>query len=91
MSLKNPFHTQLAIGILISDEKTLEAKLDLLTAIGVGSTDKETFNLCEGFRQRLCDEEVEEEREMLLRNSKTKRIYKSNPREKEFNEMDGEK
>jgi hypothetical protein len=88
MSLKNPFHSQLAIGILIGDEKTLEAKLDLLTAIGVGSTDKETFNLCEAFRERLCDEEIQEGREKLLRDSKTKRIYKSNPRKEEFNEVD---
>jgi hypothetical protein len=87
MSLKNSFHTQLAIGILISDEKTLESKLDLLTAISVGSTSKETFDLCEGFRERLCDEEIQEVREKLLRDSKTKRVYKSNSRQEELNEV----
>jgi hypothetical protein len=56
MSLANSFHTQLAIGILLNDEKELEAKLDLLTAIGLAASSEETFEICEGFRERLCGE-----------------------------------
>lgn len=59
MSLKNSFHTELAIGILISDEETLDAKLSLLTEISLTSKNKETFGICEAFRERLCCEEVE--------------------------------
>jgi hypothetical protein len=57
--LKNSFHTQLAIGILLNDENELEKKLDLLTAIGLAATNEETFKICEGFRDRLCSEEVQ--------------------------------
>jgi hypothetical protein len=51
--LENSFHTELAIGILLNDEKELENKLNLLTEIGLTATSSETFSLCEKFRERL--------------------------------------
>jgi hypothetical protein len=54
MDLKNSFHTELAIGILLNDEKELETKLELLTEIGLISKNEETFRICEKFRSRLC-------------------------------------
>lgn len=62
MTLKNSFHTQLAIGILLNDEKELEAKLNMLTEIGLTASNKETFKICEDFRERLCRKEVAQER-----------------------------
>jgi hypothetical protein len=64
--LKNSFHTELAIGILISDEETLDAKLDLLTEISLTATNKETFAICEKFRERLCSKEIQESRKYDL-------------------------
>lgn len=57
--LKNSWHTQLAIGILVNDEKSLDAKLGLLTEIGLATENEETFKICEEFRNRICAEEVE--------------------------------
>lgn len=57
--LINPFHTQLAIGILLQDEDALEEKLNLLTEISLATTKRETFEICEGFRERLCNQEKE--------------------------------
>lgn len=64
--LKNSWHTELAIGILINDEKDLETKLSLLTEIGLTSKNQETFSICEKLRERLCAEESEKERGKLL-------------------------
>lgn len=86
--LKNSWHTELAIGILINDEPTLENKLDLLTEIGLTASNKETFAICEKFRNKLCDEEVQKGREDLLPSPKTQRIYKVNPRKEKSHEVD---
>lgn len=59
MTLKNSFHTELAIGILLQDEETLDDKLSLLTEISLTSKNKETFGICEAFRERLCNEEIQ--------------------------------
>lgn len=59
MSLKNSFHTELAIGVLINDEESIDAKLSMLTEIGLASTSRETFEICERYRERLCNEEME--------------------------------
>lgn len=64
--LKNSFHTELAIGILLSDEETLDAKLNLLTELSLTCSNPETFSLCEKFRERLCNEEIQEGRKDLL-------------------------
>lgn len=61
--LKNSWHTQLAIGILINDEKSLDAKLGLLTEIGLATENEETFKICEDFRNCLCVEKVEKSRQ----------------------------
>lgn len=58
--LKNSFHTELAIGILINDEKDLEAKLNLLTEIGLTTGNKETFSITEKFRESLCSEKMDD-------------------------------
>ena len=57
--LKNSFHTELAIGILLNDEPDIETKCDMLTAIGLASSNEEVFKICEKFRDRICSEEVE--------------------------------
>lgn len=58
--LKNAWHTELAIGILINDEVELEAKLDLLTSIGITTSNDETFKLCEKIRESLVSESDQE-------------------------------
>lgn len=88
--LKNPFHTELGIAILLNDEKEQKAKLDLLTAIGLTTKNKETFEICERIRERICNEEVPEKRKDLVRSPETQRIYKADPRKEEPNEVDGE-
>lgn len=88
MSLKNSFHTQLAIGILLNDENGLEAKLDLLTAIEIETGNEETMRICEEFRERLCrTEEMAQGREELLSSSEADRIYKRDLRNEEPNEV----
>lgn len=87
--LKNSFHTELGIMILLNDEKNMESKLDVLTAISLATKNKETVEICERIRERICSEEVPEKRKNLVRSPKNKRIYKVNPREKESHEMDG--
>lgn len=82
MNLKNSFHTQLAIGILLNDEKELESKLSLLTEIGLTASSEETFKICEEFRQRLCAEEVAQKRSDDL-----PRIYKARPKRSSGNEV----
>lgn len=82
MTLKNSFHTQLAVGILLNDEKKLEAKLNMLTEIGLTSSNKETFKICEEFRQRLCVEKVEKKRSDDL-----PRIHKTRPKRSPGNEV----
>lgn len=89
MTLKNSWHTELAIGILIHDENDLDTKLSLLTEIGLTTKNEETFSICEKFRDRLCAEENLEER-----NSVPPPIYKRAPRDgeapEECNETNGE-
>lgn len=82
MTLKNSFHTQLAIGILLNDEKELEAKLNMLTEIGLTASNKETFKICEDFRERLCVEKVEKKRSNDL-----PRIYKARSKRSSRNEV----
>ena len=67
MSLKNSFHTQLAVGILLQDEETLDDKLNLLTELSIRSPKEEMLKICEEFRERLCREEVEKIRANGLR------------------------
>lgn len=64
--LKNKFHTELAIGILLQDEDTLEEKLNLLTELSLSTTKRETFEICEGFRERLCNEQEAKSRNYSL-------------------------
>ena len=59
MSLKNSFHTQLAIWILLQDEETLDDKLNLLTELSIRSPKEEMLKICEEFRERLCNEEIQ--------------------------------
>jgi hypothetical protein len=82
MSLKNSFHTQLAMGILISDEKELESQLALLTEIGLTASNEETFKICEDFRERLCREQVE-----TGRSNNVPRIYKARAKRSPGNEV----
>lgn len=42
-----------AINFLISFEKDLESKLDLLTAIGATTTKEEVFKCCEEIRNEI--------------------------------------
>lgn len=83
--LKNSFHTELAIGILLNDEPELSGKLDLLTAIGLAASNKETFGLCEKFRNRLCDSERKDQRKDAL-----PPIHKQRPRRDSGNEKSNE-
>lgn len=57
--LKNSWHTEMAIGILLNDEELLEDKLDLLTSISLDSTNEETFRICEKLRDNLVNSEKE--------------------------------
>jgi hypothetical protein len=59
MELNNSFHTELAIGILLNDEKNFETKLAMLTEIGIVSENEETLRICEKFRDRLCSGSTE--------------------------------
>lgn len=87
--LKNSFHTELAIGILINDEKELEAKLNLLTEIGLTATSKETFSITEKFRARLCGQEMEDkQRESVSRIYKREANGNSGTKECETNNGD---
>lgn len=88
--LKNSFHTELAIGILLQDEDTLENKLNLLTEIGLTATSNGTFAICEKLRNQLCDKEISPGREDILRDSKTHGHYYSDSGNEEVTEMDGE-
>lgn len=72
--LKNSFHTELAIGILLNDEELLDDKLELLTAIGLAATNEATFKLTEKFRGIVVDaEEAKEKGAAKKRNSKKRR------------------
>jgi hypothetical protein len=85
MALKNSFHTELAIGILISDEVELERKLDMLTEISLCVSSKETLAICERFRERLCGEQ-----EKTRRPDSLPRIYKSEINRDTGNEVSNE-
>lgn len=87
MSLKNSWHTELAIYVLLSDIDQ-EDKLDLLTNVGLSTKNKELFKLTESIRSKLCDQEMEESRTELLSGQKAERIHKRDMRKDQANEMD---
>lgn len=91
MTLKNSFHTQLAIGILLNDEPDLVSQLGLLTEISLASRNDETFKICEGFRERLCGQQKEEVRANDIHLVKTRRLTSGNSRDAKFTKMDGDK
>jgi hypothetical protein len=78
-----------SIYCLIDQEKTLEYKLDLLTAIGTASTSEEVFRVCEEIRDQIVPDQIQESREQLLRGSNLIGV-EDDKDEKSFNEMDGE-
>lgn len=68
---------------LVQLEDTLEAKLDLLTAIGITSTNEEIFKACEEVRNEIvpediCGKEIQIERNELLRCSNGWKDYSYN-------------
>ena len=56
--IKNSRHTKLAIGILINDEPDINAKLELLTCIGIQSHNKEVFGICENIREYIIQKDA---------------------------------
>jgi hypothetical protein len=91
MTLKNSWHTKMAIGVLLNDEVELDRKLDLLTEIGLTASNPETFAICEEFRHSLCYEKDEKGRNDNLSGAETQRIYKRDQGKEKLNEMDGVK
>lgn len=91
MSLTNSWHTQLAIGILLNDEKELETKLNLLTEISLTTKNDETFKICERFRDRLCTEDKKEKsKSESIQPIHAVRLAGRNSGNGKRNKMDGE-
>lgn len=68
---------------LIQLEDTLEAKLDLLTAIGITSANEEIFKACEEVRNEIipddiCGKEIQTEGNELLRRTDGWKDYSYN-------------
>ena len=77
-----------AIIRILFYEKGLEAKLDILTAIGITSESDEVFKTCEEIRNELCTEEGKTQREDIL-SSKDQVQYVVDYGNEESNEVDG--
>lgn len=77
-----------AIICILFYEKSLESKLDMLTAIGITSNNDEVFKVCEEIRNELCNEEGETKREDIL-SSKDQVQYVVDTGNEEPNEVDG--
>ena len=77
-----------AVTCILFFENTLEAKLDMLTAIGITSNNDEVFKTCEGIRNELCIKEGTTKREDIL-SCKDQVQYIVDYGNEESNEVDG--
>ena len=77
-----------AIICILFYEKVFEAKLDMLTAIGITTQNGEVFKVCEEIRNELCSDEKTQGREDLLLD-KDSIQYVEDTGNEESNEVDG--
>ena len=80
---------ELALSVLLDNEPQDEVKLDLLTEIGLTTTNKEIFEVCEKIRDAICSgQDSQGKSDDLCGEKEPQEICDS--RDEESNDLDGE-